>query len=437
MDPFTPSQSWINAANNRLVNAGLGIGYDAAGNQTSIGGYARSYDGENRLKTAVQGTATTEYSYDGDGRRVKKVQGSATTVYVYDAGGNLAAEYSTQLETPPCTTCYLTADHLGSTRLMTDGASGAAVALHDYLPFGEEIPAGIGGRSSLYGSDAPRQRFTGKERDMETSLDYFGARYLSAAQGRWTIPDWSARPEAVPYAKLDNPQSLNLYSYVLNNPLRYADPDGHVDRASCGVNDPSTCVVAMMQLTQNVNFYNRQGDVVSTVRVTTDLSVVSNSLTDAVVSVGATSTAANVSGQAFSKSQLATIGSTVGAVMQAGASMSLGPNPPQLMTAILAKESTLGVLAPMNPLQLSGTSGSRANGDRQHNIQGALGVLQWAGRARDFDPASTYSRYNGVPDPAQRAANVNNFMQIYNGMSQSWWGYNPEIPDPPLPRELR
>lgn len=68
---------------------------------------------------------------------------------------------------------------------------------------------------------------TGKERDQETGLDYFGARYLSSAQGRWTIPDWSAKPEPVPYAKLDNPQSLNLYSYVHNNPLGRFDPDGH------------------------------------------------------------------------------------------------------------------------------------------------------------------------------------------------------------------
>jgi RHS repeat-associated protein len=158
---------------------------------------------------------------------VKKVQGSATTVYVYDAGGNLAAEYATQPETPLCTTCYLTADHLGSTRLMTDGTTGLPKALHDYLPFGEEIPAGIGGRNSLYGTDSPRQRFTGKERDPETGLDYFGARYFSAAQGRWTTPDWSAKPSPVPFADLKNPQSLNLYSYVLNNPLAIRDLDGH------------------------------------------------------------------------------------------------------------------------------------------------------------------------------------------------------------------
>jgi RHS repeat-associated protein len=70
-------------------------------------------------------------------------------------------------------------------------------------------------------------RFTGKERDAETGLDYFGARYYSAAQGRFTSPDWSSAPEPVPFAQLDNPQTLNLYVYARNNPIAFYDPDGH------------------------------------------------------------------------------------------------------------------------------------------------------------------------------------------------------------------
>jgi RHS repeat-associated protein len=53
------------------------------------------------------------------------------------------------------------------------------------------------------------------------------ARYYNSATGRFLSPDWSAKYEPVPYAKLDNPQSLNLYSYVYNNPLSHIDPDGH------------------------------------------------------------------------------------------------------------------------------------------------------------------------------------------------------------------
>ena len=76
-------------------------------------------------------------------------------------------------------------------------------------------------------------RYTGKERDTESGLDYFGARYYGSGIGRFSSPDWSSTPEAIPYADTGNPQSLNLYSYVRNNPLRFRDFDGH----SC---DPDT-----------------------------------------------------------------------------------------------------------------------------------------------------------------------------------------------------
>jgi RHS repeat-associated protein len=71
-------------------------------------------------------------------------------------------------------------------------------------------------------------RYTGKERDTESGLDYFGARYYASSMGRWMSPDWADKPEAVPYSSLDNPQTLNLYGYVGNNPLSRADADGHV-----------------------------------------------------------------------------------------------------------------------------------------------------------------------------------------------------------------
>src|ERR1019366_8215055 len=60
---------------------------------------------------------------------------------------------------------------------------------------------------------------TGKERDSESGNDYFGARYYASSMGRWLSPDWSAKAEPVPYAKLPDPQTLNLCSYVGNNPL--------------------------------------------------------------------------------------------------------------------------------------------------------------------------------------------------------------------------
>jgi len=73
----------------------------------------------------------------------------------------------------------------------------------------------------------PPSRTTGKERDTESGLDYFGARYLNSNMGRWMSPDWSATAEPVPYAKLADPQSLNLYAYVENNVIGRVDRDGH------------------------------------------------------------------------------------------------------------------------------------------------------------------------------------------------------------------
>ena len=76
--------------------------------------------------------------------------------------------------------------------------------------------------------------FTGKERDSESGNDYFEARYYSSSMGRFMSPDWSAKIEPVPYSKLDDPQTLNLYAYVGNNPLSRTDPDGHLQEDKHG-----------------------------------------------------------------------------------------------------------------------------------------------------------------------------------------------------------
>jgi RHS repeat-associated protein len=84
----------------------------------------------------------------------------------------------------------------------------------------------LGFRAALH-LERIRSRYTGKERDTESGNDYFEARYYSSAMGRFMSPDWSAKEEPVPYAKMDDPQSLNLYAYVRNNPLGSVDLDGH------------------------------------------------------------------------------------------------------------------------------------------------------------------------------------------------------------------
>ncbi len=99
------------------------------------------------------------------------------------------------------------------------------------LPFGDGLAAYPDQYAPATADDATPLHFTGKERDPETGEangnDYFGARYYQSSTGRFLIPDWSAKVEPVPYAKLDDPQSLNLYAYVRDNPLGIVDPDGH------------------------------------------------------------------------------------------------------------------------------------------------------------------------------------------------------------------
>jgi RHS repeat-associated protein len=223
-DASTPTSATNFDANNPLqVN---GAGYDGSGNQSRIGGYGFVWDAESRLVSSTLGGGQTSFVYDGDGRRVMKQTAGGAVVYAYDAMGRLAAEYN-GAAIVGCQTCYVSVDQLGSTRAVT-GVNGQVVARHDYPPFGEEIPAGVNGRTAALGygvGDGIAQRFTGKERDGETGLDYFGARYFSGAQGRFTSPDWPAVPQPVPYANLSNPQILNLYSYVRTIHRSYRNPE--------------------------------------------------------------------------------------------------------------------------------------------------------------------------------------------------------------------
>jgi len=226
---FAGDLTAFGASNNQIVASQ----YDPAGNQIrDAQNRTFDYDGENR-QTALN-TSAAEYGYDGDGRRVTKIingNPSKTTVFVYDAVGQLVAEYTSDPVPPPAGlggTSYLTTDHLGSTRIVTK-SDGNVKARYDYLPFGEELGSGIGGRTLglCYGtSDSTNQKFTQKERDNETGLDYFGARYYSSAQGRFTGPDPIGGSEPLP-------QSWNLYAYVQGHPINFYDPDGkstHTDK---------------------------------------------------------------------------------------------------------------------------------------------------------------------------------------------------------------
>jgi YD repeat-containing protein len=164
--------------------------YDAAGNQGTMGGTTLGYDAENRVVSVTNlpayGGGSETYVYDGDGRRVQKaIVNGPTTTYAYDIFGKLIAEYSSNRggTTPPCGTCYTSTDHLGSTRLVT-GDNASIIARHDYLPFGEEIPAGQARRNSEWSAtDNVNQKFTGKERDGETGWIILGRNICRVSKG--------------------------------------------------------------------------------------------------------------------------------------------------------------------------------------------------------------------------------------------------------------
>ena len=181
---------------------------------------------------------------------------------------------------------WLVADQLGTPRILSDQTGNlSAIKRRDYLPFGEDLLAGIGHRATTNGYEAlvgqaPRQQFTSKERDAETGLDYFEARYYSATMGRFTSPDeFTGGPDELYdfaddasdnplfYASLIEPQSLNKYQYAYNNPLRYTDPDGH------GIEtlwDAANVVMGVVSLVKNVKSGNYGAAVVDAVGVVLD-----------------------------------------------------------------------------------------------------------------------------------------------------------------------
>ena len=224
---------------------GNGI-YDLAGNVINDGSNQYLYDAEGRV-CAVQGGALGPmgYQYDADGNRVGKgtianwscdltTNGyTPTNAYVLDnasgqmtelaigqnkqmawehtnvtALGTLIASYD-----PNGLHFYLN-DPLGTRRVQTDPA-GVPEQTCQSLPFGDQLSCS----NSI--ATPTEHHFTGKERDAESGLDYFGTRYLSSNMGRWMSPDYSMNSVI-----LELPQSWNKYSYELNRPNYGTDPDG-------------------------------------------------------------------------------------------------------------------------------------------------------------------------------------------------------------------
>jgi len=184
----------------------------------------------------VHGPAT--YVYDAFGHRVRAVVNGVNHDFLYDLSGRTIDQLTNGTLTRTeayagsmhvatyvnSTTEFDNSDWLSTVRVRADVA-GNKIESCTSLPFGEDL--------TCTGTEDSPLHFTGKERDSESGLDQFGARYYANAMGRFMTPDWAAKPISVPYADFGNPQSLNLYSYVKNNPTTTRDADGHCGEDLC------------------------------------------------------------------------------------------------------------------------------------------------------------------------------------------------------------
>jgi RHS repeat-associated protein len=238
------------------LNQISGHSYDAAGNLTSAPGMGSyTWDAESRMKA----TAGVTYSYDGDGRRVKKSNGK---LYWYslgldvlletDAAGNTPDEYiffggkRIARRQSSGTVSYYFSDHLGTSRVVTN-TTGTILDDSDYYPFG--------GERVVVNNDPNQYKFTGKERDTESGLDNFGARYYASTLGRFVKTD----PLYLELRRLIDPQQLNLYTYTRNNPLRFTDPTGLDIKITCEEKKDCKQTVEDLNKREDAQFQVKQG----------------------------------------------------------------------------------------------------------------------------------------------------------------------------------
>jgi len=195
--------------------------YDAAGNVTNDGVHTYTYDAENRIASVDSGTTAT-YAYDTSNQRYKKVTSGATTHYVWQASQVIAehngstgasiADYVNSgsrilARVSGLLTQYFLNDRL-SVRLTLD-SSGSVLGRQSHLPFGEDF-----GESG----NQEKHHFTSYDRDSESGSDYALNRQYSQDTGRFLRVD--------SYNDLSDPQSLNRYAYVKNDPIGATDPLG-------------------------------------------------------------------------------------------------------------------------------------------------------------------------------------------------------------------
>jgi RHS repeat-associated protein len=233
-----PSNSvTVSATTNRITTSGYS--YDASGNMTNDGSNTLTYDGENRTITSSGSLGSGTYTYDGNGLRVKKVSGSTTTVSIYSSGKIIAEYLNGAAPSSPTneyiygagqliaaiqngTIYYHHNDHL-SLRVRTNSTGGIQDQRATY-PFGE----------SWYATASNEWTFTNYQRDSESGNDYAWARYDMNRLGRFSSPD----PVR---GNTSDPQSLNRYTYVSNDPINHSDPTGLCKGGLLVVGDHKIC----------------------------------------------------------------------------------------------------------------------------------------------------------------------------------------------------
>ena len=267
---------YYSGTNRLLTDGSYAYVYDEAGNLTKKGNrykiegdsviftetegsgveyWEYEYNLQNKLyRVRKNGELIAEFLYDTDGMRIKATEKikeentNRTTYYIYSYGGSVLMEESTDngSSNSPETkynsyiyafgkifakvdgildSTYITAedvfyfhhDNLGSTRLMTDGA-GNVVMEQDYMPFGEDLP--VVGQTEVMDKEAGGYKYTGQKEVISIGLYYYGARYYDPSIGRFITED------SYP-GEMENPQTQNLYVYVMNNPMKYVDPTGN------------------------------------------------------------------------------------------------------------------------------------------------------------------------------------------------------------------
>jgi RHS repeat-associated protein len=207
------------------------LSYDAAGNVINDGNHTYTYDAANHLTGVGGGGTTASYAYDGSGQRVAKTVNGTTVQDLYDLSGHVVTEENAagqwnrgevyaggqHLATYRSDKTYFSAvDALGTERMSAtvDQTSNESCM---NLPFGDDLTC----TGTAVGEVSPLH-FTGKERDGESGLDYFIHRHYASTMGRFMQPD----PAGMMAVDIGSPQTLNRYTYVLNNPLSLVDPFG-------------------------------------------------------------------------------------------------------------------------------------------------------------------------------------------------------------------